>query len=507
MRVVKQCALILMLVLISWVVRAEPASLYRYGYTTPILSNVDETITRHTLNLINPSDVAEPPMIITLPDNVSVCGDPSPDGRWLIVCYSRRETYYLNGLMLLDMKTGEIRNIKEILVSDDAVDDTLEPQWSADSRYLAFNEYSLSISIKGIDGVYLYEIDAGVLTTLAKNGDSQQMGSNAVDIAQFRLWLPDSTHMILTRQTCSKATFQESPRCAAAQIEIRRIPDMMLLATIQAVSTELGWDICRLTASPAGRYVTFEPYCDPFGVGIPFREVFVWDTLQNSIFQLTANTNPHPDTWTEYPPEKYATYAPFWYDSRTLLLGVRSESLLWGDNGYFIDPATWSARTEIYRLDDTQPTVVFDDAVRSWARNSISNQVAFRKEKSFVGTNGEIEITENMVQIATFDGQHFAVLASVEGGCRDLQWSPDGRIVAYQIARDPFEPNDCNTFATQKNIRFLTADGAVSGYELPPMEDVSAGLGWLQVPVAGPPDAAFFPQGTPTAIPTVICCG
>jgi Tol biopolymer transport system component len=275
---------------------------------------------------------------------------------------------------------------------------------------------------------------------------------------------------------------------------------MHVLAHIEAPSTDKGYDICNLSWSPHGRYLSFEPYCN-YSAGIPYKEVYLWDTIQNSVQQITTYTNPHPDTWTTYPQEKFAVYTPFWYDRQTLMLGVQSVALIADKNKLVIDPKALTVRTELYRFDSTKPTILFDEAVTAWAKNPVSNQIAFRKQNWIVNTNGDKERTQDEVDIATFDGQTLKILASASGGCDDLKWSPDGAFLSYSVLKDVSYDNNCNLYPALGSVRFFTERGQKEEYQLP--DSLVARIGWLHVPDVATPTTAFFPQGTPTAIPTV----
>src|SRR5262249_8973301 len=161
--------------------------------------------------------------------------------------------------------------------------------------------------------------------------------------------------------------------CSPSTLELRHVPDMQLKAAIEAPSTRNGWSICNLSSSPYGRYFAFEPYCEPFGGNPAFREIFVWDTLQNRTDQLTSNTDANPDTWYRYP-QKYARYKPFWFDQRTLMLGVLSETLHYSD-GIVAIPNTIFARTELYHFDERKPAILLSNNVTAWAKNPASGLI------------------------------------------------------------------------------------------------------------------------------------
>ena len=491
---------LLVMIFFPVMVQAQSVSPYRYGYLTSTVEPIpkpDQPDWHDTLQLIDPADLSKPAISIALPDYVYVCGDTSPDGRWLIVCYHQVHNSPLRDLMLLNVQTGALRKIEYALYDDDKITPVFDPEWSGDSAYIAINEYSLSI---GTAAVSLYDVKADRLTTLVQNGDSPVHPGN-VEMVLFYQWMPESHDAILERYECTKPDFYTAMQCGPITLELRHMPDMALQASIETVGD--GWGICNVSGSPGGRYLSFEAYCQPYGDNPAFREVYVWDTLQNRIDQLTSNTDPNPDTWYNFP-HKYATYKPLWYDRQTLMLSVWAETLVFGDEGIETQPDSISVRTELYKFDGHKPTILLNDKVTAWAKNPVSGQLAFHNEHW--GTDPDDRnhpiIAFNQITLATFDGQKLNVQVTAQGGCQDLKWSPDGQVLAYTIPAKPSQTNWCYNNNSER-IRFLSVEGHIQDYMLPSAETFNQSIGWLYVPDANLPDAAFFLAGTPTPIPTL----
>lgn len=469
--------LLVVFMLPMFIIRAQAAPAYRYMYA---MQNF-KLDTPYKLYFIDPSDTSVIPQTLVLPDHMYICGDPSPDGQWLMVCYQE------GALMLLDLQNGEIRNTQLHVAThyDFVTSEDLEPKWSPDSQYIAAKEGSF------------YELSSGRVITVPEN-ESIKPYPNVINIVQFLLWIPENHFAVLERNECGRN--DGVANCYKKSFELRRVPEMTLQATAEVPAA--SWDTCYGSASPGGRYIAFEPYCYFAGTTVSFREIFVWDTLQNKVTQLTSNTDPDTDTWFSYP-TPYATYNPFWYDQNILLLGVRSETLVYNE-GIESDLDTVNARTELYKFDGTEPRIVLDYKVNAWAKNPITGHLAFQKLLTD-DQNDRYLITENQISIAIFDGQALTPKFTAQGGCNRLVWSPDGEYLGYGAT------SNMNTFGNCyheriNSLQFIDANGVVSHYLIPPYEDVYIdNSGWaIAPPVQAKP---FFPAGMPTPIPTQACCG
>ncbi len=496
----KRWIALLVLVFLPALTQAKTLDVYRYGYLTRAvdpLSTPSEGMFHDRLNLINPNDLSAPLLTLALPDHVYLCGDASPDGRWLLVCYIQASKSGTVDRMLLDIQTGALQKIENALQADDKITTVFDPEWSDDSRYLVFNEYSLSL---GTAGISLYDVNARKLTTLVQNGDSPTH-PGMVDLALFYQWMPASHLGVFQRRLCTKPDLHTALQCGSLTLELRNLPDMTLLAHIEAPGD--GWDICNVRGAPSGRYLAFEGYCEIYGNNPAFRELYVWDTLQNKIEQLTSNTDPNLDTWYAYP-QKYASYQPLWYDSQSLLLGVRSETLIGTDNGIETQEGSVFARTELYRFDHHEPVTIMDKDVTFWAKNPVSSVIAFQNEVYGPKADHPDQrvLTFNQVSLATFDGQRLTVTAQVPGGCRGFKWSPDGKTLAYAVLSADAVNTTC-FYSDTDGIRFVTSDGHTQDFILPSPQDYEETVGWLQVPATSFPTTAYFPEGTPTPVPTV----
>ncbi len=487
----------LMLVLMIYPVLAQQGtgtpSVYRYAYISDKGLIGDTFVRRQQLNLIDPAQPETLVQTIDLPDFMYICGHPSPDGHWLMVCYTDPNIRFAptTGLMVMDMLTGAIHPVYDIVVDSDDLSDYRQPQWSPDSRYLAFN----AIDGKGSSEVYLYSLDDFSLHLLLEP-ESIAGQDGWTTQAYFRRWSPDSQSILLKRVNCHDQSYGLD--CYLTTLDVVRTADSQTIFTVDLFN-KVGDEPCNFLWSPGGRYISFRPYCDYLGMGIPFYEVLIWDIQQNRVEQLTEYTNP-PPPWTERPPERYADFYPLWYDDQTLMIGVSGAALTMTLDGYIQD--NFFVRSEVYHLPDKNPIQLSESRVEAWAKNPASDRLAFISEDMALGDDLRPQASNPQVSIGQFDGQQLHTSVTISGGCDDLAWSPDGMYLSYTepIFEAPL-PN-CLSASKPAKIFFTNTQGVVASHNLPPETYAFMMTGWVMAPQTNA-IIPYFPAGTPTPIPTL----
>lgn len=453
---------------------------YRFMYATQPVSGRWP----YTLHWVDPANPDVPEQTLTLGDYLHPCHETSPDGRWLILCYTDPiggGIVYTVGLMLLDLMDNSIHSVASILVNSDYISQLDEPKWSPNSHYLVFTDYTF-------DGMnsYLYDAENETVTPITVPefiDDSEAFGDRPI----FRLWSADSQYIIASR--CSDA------QCTNTQLEVLRVADMQVVVS-RAFETR-GFELCSFDWSPDRRYISFMTYCLSNGLPPPFREIFIWDTQLDTFEQLTHFTNPPPDTWTEYPPERHAIYSTLWYDAQTLLLSADVNNFVIATG---VDPESIITQTLRYQFPGAEAAVLSDFFVREWAVNPHTGDIAFVSQtlttKTYEGGGTVVEIAQASVRVATLENGDLQSTISAPSGY-DLRWSPDGNTLAY------VQDNHPRYTYTPTDLYFLQVDTRrVRHFSLPdPDKGYTELLGWGLAPQNGQTSTPYFMDGTPTPIP------
>lgn len=445
---------------------AQPTGslVYRYAYAT---SRADSS--GYQLHLIDPQNPADE-QIILLPTSTYVCGTPSPDGRWLLLCYADPNggsAVSYRGLMLMETPTGSIRQVATIL----AIDGVVTTHWSPDSRYLVF----LNNTRDGYTN-YIYTIETNSTIPITVPNDTG-LADEIVGEPLFQMWSPDSTHFLVSICLYNN--------CLLRRLTLLNMPDLSIAAFTEFKTS--GDILCDAGWSPDGRYISFG-YCYP---AMPFQEIYIWDTQQNQMEQLTHFTETPQEEWeADYPPERYANYELFWANAQTLLVSVDVSSIA---NGGGVDADTYLSEMWAYQF-PSGSTMLSSDQFREWAPRPFSEQIAFRADEFMINDQRELQITASDIQIATFDGEQLNTHHTLPSGC-NLSWSPYGRVLAYTDVRSV---EACYT--QEKGFTFWNAETNQSTtYHFSASPQI---VGWVAVPDSWVLPIPYYEIGTPTPIPT-----
>jgi len=298
-------------------------------------------------------------------------------------------------------------------------------------------------------------------------------------------WLPGGQQLLVISHICRENRCNDLSSLAD-NLEIFEVPSAVVTHAIQFDSY---WDIfCDLNWSPNGRYLSFAYSCG-MGDGAGYAEwkveVFVWDTVVNTILQVTDLTQGlTPADQLDLSRQFRTLYSNLWYDSQTLLV-----SLLSGPieivSGY-TDANLIEIATAYYRPGEGLSTLS-GDYVSNWARNPVFGEMAFAVEQlvPYINQNNtrRLMAEAGSVQIGTFDGTGLTVSATGPAGC-NLEWSPDGRYLVYTNHGSPFVT--CADNADMDSVMFLDrTSGQTTQFTLE-VNDKYGLLGWVAVVAPDP---------------------
>lgn len=460
-------------------IAAQPSATtsYRFLYATvevfiPLLGYDDI----YTLHWIDPTNPEAPEQTLTLGDYLRPCHTTSPNGRWLLLCYNDPNggsVVYTVGLMLMDLLDSGIRSITPVLADSDDVSGISQPQWSPDSRYITFVDYTR----EGMNS-YLYDVENSRIKPITVPNFTE-IPDAFPDRPIFRLWSADSKQFITSR--CLDA------RCYRTQLDVLHVSDMSLIAT-KTIDTD-SYGVCNFNWSPDKRYISFQTYCYLSGI-FPFNEIFIWDTHLDTLEQITHFTNPPPEQLTEYPPERYAGYSTLWYDEQNLLLSVQADTTIMRVG---VDPDSLVTQTLRHQFPGGEAVLLNDNHITEWALNPHTQDIAFASQTFTFNPNGYFDKTPSAVRIATMNDGDLQPFLSLPSG-NEFMWSPDGTVLAY---RDPY-------LAQPSEFYFLQLDNRnLQHFVVPNIEGLNtAMLGWTLALENRQLSTPYFIEGTPTPIPT-----
>ncbi len=429
---------------------AEPKSPYQFAYITGEANS-------RILHLINPEDTGAGEQIVRLPtenDDLAYNFLVSPDGQWISYLVTRGDgnPNSLKGqLWFMNLLTGEVRDRVFRVNFNDMV-------WSPNSRYLAIHLNDDEFSPAQF-ATYIYDIQTDTLSYVLP-ADAYQYGLT---------WSPDSSRLAIISSRCSENSCNH-------QIDVLSMPFYEFTRSFPLD----GWgdQICDLNWSPDNRYFSFVFSC---GYNSPYiSDIFRLDMTNGDIQQRTFFSLPLETLrqLPEPPPLVKNRYDSIWYDSDHLLLGVSAGNFL---DGIGYDPATVQVTTNVYHADGTSEQLS-DDMLVDFVKNPVDGTIAFRTEKKILQTDEsnmpQFVNQEVAVQVAALDGDSLQTLHTTSvNGC-DLNWSPDGKYLAYI----EYNNEDCGTvFSTRLiEIYFLNqADGSITQFPLPDVYPVP--IGWVAV--------------------------
>ncbi len=319
----------------------------------------------------------------------------SPDGEWVAAASSieSEDPTLRRFLRLFNLATQEIRNLQSGYIA--------QMGWSADGKWFAYNQ-----SIGSDGGMVLYSIENESSLTITDDyyGDDFAFSPSSEFVASL------NSERLEIFTTSHGEVVQELMFAQAS-----------LPSWIAWYNTDLQW-------SPDGRYLSFIKGFAPTYVPDRASEVFLWDTLAQTLRQVTDFVSP------VFREQGYGiapvTYTTLWYDADTLLIGVT----------YSIEVDVAISGTYAYQVSEETLTQIADLQLDDAAVNPVSNQVAAHfsvanimgHDASMASEYVEIfTLTANSSARADMIVNHAAVADNLPNGCHFL-WSNDGSWLAYQ---------------------------------------------------------------------------
>lgn len=399
----------------------------------------------------------------------------SPDGRYILLWLNQNNEVQYNGnteytedvlsvLRLLDVQTGEIRDIgRQGYVWVDS-QFFAYPQWSPDSRYV----WHLGD---------IYDIVTGEIYVLPKD-------FGVWDIA----WSPHSDQIAGQGQD-GVVIFNVPEMTVAGQFPVEKL------------------SVCDFAWSPQQTQLVFKIGCYGWSTD-PDIDVSHLNLVDGTI---TAYTHYADDWRARDPKDRYAGYvrqSMLWRDDKILLISHEYADFSFDDvlgEGY-VNPESLSSGIKAYFSDTGEQTVVSSDSIISnqWTMNPVTKQIAYWARTIGIDEQNRIEqVTALRLKIASFDGAVWSVdYEFLEGGCSgDIEWSADGAFLAFTYETDTERDfRNCDDVDT---VTFVQADGTSKTHSLP---ERSREIGWIRSNAVQP---LFFPLGTPTESPIIpgYCCG
>jgi|GEM_PF-1110442 len=371
----------------------------------------------------------------------------SADGVWIAYAPSIESADSVPYLRLLNIETGEIRDLDSGYVLDMA--------WSPDSHSLAI---SRRLSVSQQFDVFIYAIESDTERNVSNDGLAHP------EIA----WSANSEKLVLSTLSCP-----DIEHC------VSRIQVISLDADLRQSSQNfldfvpIGAESCKLEWSPDNRFISFVLGCN--ASADVAREVFLWDTNTEQLMQLTNFTTPayEPGGMRVSP----GSYEILWYDANTLLIsafyGLPTEQ-------------TMNQMTYIYRVNAADLQPLFDGYVFEWLLNPFAGQIVANRatphdiysqpiiqDLSFVPGITLLTLNDTGARSEVVDINRF----DLPDGC-NFHWSPDGTTLAYSIP-----PMGCPDLNTEQFVFVDAATGEYSEFT-PTLPDGSTPLlvvplGWV----------------------------
>jgi hypothetical protein len=399
----------------------DEAVIYRYGYLTDVLPG------SATLYMVNPADTGDTiTRVIKLQDNQATIEAiyPSPDGRFVIISSKNARSLFPN-LSLYDVSENRMTFLTSPALNIPIVMPRPmngSPVWSPDSTTLAFHAYAAGEGGPIFDLVYTY-VYAVETDTLTRIEESSTEGPYTI-LQEGLAYSQDSRRLFIYSSACLR-----SGGCTS-EFDIYD-----LTAGNNTVNTRLDFDVipthpkdmCFQSWSPDGRYISFQAACEPFASQY-FGEIFVWDTLTNTVTKLTENTNvaiPYNECTDCLTPVYSVNYDSLWIDKETLLLSETASPFS------VIDSDELYTATKIFTGISDEFT--YDDATRfGFAYNPFSDRIAYRRETFSPDSGGNAVSNGIYIEIARYADRTFDVLYSdaLDEGST-LSWSPDGDYLGF----------------------------------------------------------------------------
>lgn len=423
-----------------------------------------------TLNLVDPTS----PNAVAQTINVTVPSGyfpPSiavidPTGEYIVLGFRNdTEKWFLRVVYLPDPTTTN--NVAQNVSLSNVA-------WSVDGERLGWVQYADD----NTSSIKVYSNATHTVTTILSNQSTAK---------QFT-WSPDNpTRIAVSSGFCTPAnvcTLTLSRINVATQAVEKNID----LSYLSPGSGAIFSAICTPRLSPTNsngqrRYISFISQCD-YGTILALQDVFVWDTVQNTVTQLTHFTDEAKAQGYDYSTSIYYTDWAYdqWLYKETLMLGVITYSS-------FETPST---KTKLISLGTNQQFDVSTAAATEFVENTWTGEWAYRNVPAVSGAY--FNAVNPSVQIATYEGNEFAVVYSGPNGC-DLAWSADGEYLA-------FTERDATCGGPIQGVSFVPTEGGVVTHHSvsqPYRRIIPAG--WMQL--GGNFAAASTSRVRPTATPSI----
>jgi hypothetical protein len=338
--------------------------------------------------------------------------------------------------------------------------------WSPNSQYVALNVRNSAPGDDASTDIFIYSLSSNTLTRLT-----------ADNLRDYRIaWSPDSARIVTTIQECF--SIETSCIYRIAVFNITNTSPIISVDISDVVNTHGGRNsTCLLNWSPDGRYVSFFAGCQESISPTSRSEVWMLDTTDSSVDQVTNYTADYSLNPTG---AIVAIYDTVWYDAQTLLIGVAVTR----------DNNVANNRTAIlaYRTTDRATTLLSSNSADYLTVNPVSQEIAYRAIPSF---DTQLIPQTPSVQISIFNGSALSTAVNTTGACK-LAWQPNGEI----LASVRYEGTQCRdtvealTFINRANSSILDhtppANGGGTSTFITP-------IGWVSIQTAPPIICNFNP--------------
>jgi hypothetical protein len=419
------------------------------------------------LKTINPLSLNAPNggFIANKPSSAIYRVDVSPDGEKIVVLFNDDLAGPIFQYMNIENQTTT--PIIRFPVMTDL--DFISAAWSPDSQYYAYENLVRASDGNSSSLVQIYSVVAqqNIVPFFPDTGN------RITDLA----WSHDSLKLAIVEKMWSN-TFSVYN---ANKIDVLDITQQKIVSSgIFTFEEGAGLNICQTLWSPDGNIISFFAECPEKGT-LPYlpKEIYLHDVIlaNSAIKALKANPLTNlaapimEGTTHEVLPS--VVYDTIWFDANTLLLGAKLVGIF--DNN--IDSENFYQITQVYNVIDQTHVDLMPAAVSDWALNPInSHLLAYRRTEYGLGdsTWPEGKIWANnltdFVEISTFDGQNLQMMMSLPAGER-LQWSPDGRFLAYRVLNEEDKP-----------IKMIFVDIQTQTFTeyLLPQDETIAPSGWVK---------------------------
>ncbi len=380
----------------------------------------------------------------------------SPAGAWIALLFKDR--HRMGYLRLVNIQTREIRDVSGVVYFYEYYDLYLGEQehlrWSPDGEYLAFNASADEV---GID-TYIYNVRDDLLINLTVDDKEQH---------QFA-WSANSSQLVVqTEGDCQYVGCEQLLQI----FEVNgQLTGTILVDPIPLTSNISAAALCALEWSPDDQHIAFSAGCAA-GVNLS-SEVYIADVQDQTVERITNIISDNLDDLTIY---VQAGYELEWVNSHQLLIGA----------GWTI--GTFNTSTFIYDLEDQRLTEI--------SANVLQNTRLFAGELAFTQLAPSVTPDDLSRSVSTdiailSDTSTLNVVYSHLPGC-DLDWSPDGELLAYSVL--PTTRRACGNYGFAEVLAFVQrTSGEIQIYPIPDDVDSSVlggqtifPLGWVVLNTVG----------------------